>query len=126
MAMIGHWIEERGGCECSVCGAMRDEPTRYCPECGAQMTDREARIVTLSRIFDSLGFGWVEDHYVDDQGVVGLTLEECVWIYGLIIDTDGCRIDKDYTRSHYGKRLGLRVWDSKPTEAQMQEAEWHD
>ena len=122
----GHWVEERYGCECSVCGAMRDEPTRYCPECGAQMTDRKAQIVSLSRIFDSLGFGWVEDHYVDDQGVVGRTLYECVWIYGEIIDTDGCRIDKDYMRSHYGKRLGLRVWDSKPTEVQMQEAEWDD
>lgn len=29
-------------------------------------------------------------------------------------------------RSHYGKRHGLRVWDDKPTEAQRQEAEWHD
>ena len=91
-----------------------------------QMTDQAAKIVPLSRITGSLGFGWVEDHYTDDQGVEGLTLEECVWIYGLIIDTDGCRIDKDYTRSHYGKRHGLRVWDSKPTEAQRQEAEWHD
>ena len=93
---------------------------------GTQMTDQAAKIVPLSRITGGIGFGWVEDHYTDDQGVEARTLEECVWIYGLIIDTDGCRIDKDYTRSHYGKRHGLRVWDSKPTEAQRQEAEWHD
>ena len=84
------------------------------------------KVIELDDILTTSGAGWLEDHYTDDQGVEGRTLYECVWIYGLIIDTDGCRIDKDYTRSHYCKPLGLRVWDSKPTEAQMQEAEWHD
>ncbi|MBQ1576480.1 MAG: hypothetical protein IIZ83_05920 [Oscillospiraceae bacterium] len=34
---VGHWIEERGGCECPRCHVQQDAPTNYCPECGARL-----------------------------------------------------------------------------------------
>ena len=39
--VIGHWIDEFGGCTCSECGCLEAGYSNYCPSCGAKMVEVE-------------------------------------------------------------------------------------
>ena len=83
------------------------------------------KVIELDDILTTSGAGWLEDHYLAEDGELRQTLTSCAWIYGFVMEGDGSKIDRSYLRKNYGKASrGLRIWNRKPTDEQRKAVPW--
>lgn len=89
-----------------------------------RQVDNTPKVIELDDILTTGGAGWLEDHYLTEDGELRQTLTSCAWLRGFVMEDDGCQIERSYLNKKYGKARGLRIWDRKPTDAQRKAVPW--
>ena len=87
--------------------------------------DNTPRVIELGDILTTSGAGYLEDHYLTEDGELRQTMTSCAWLHGFVTEDDGFMIEGSYLRKNYGKARGLRIWDRKPTDAQRKAVPWN-